>query len=160
GVQLVLEPPGGGPEAPVLGEPLGELAGGVVGGEIPEGPLLFLREEAACFQLEQGGDEDEKLAVDLEVAAPLLQEREHDLDDFDVGELELFLQDERQKEDERPLDRMKVERKLSDGAHRPNSMVSGGRGLSAQSSSAPAAGRWASGAPRSRADAATTVTPP
>jgi len=48
-----------------------------------------------------------------------------------------------------------LERELCDGAHRHNSMVSGGRGLWERSSSAPAAEQWTEGAPTSRAGAAT-----
>ena len=156
GVELLLEPARGSAEAPILRQPLGELARSVVGIEVLERHLLFLREEPARLQLEERGDEDEELAVDLQIAdRRSLQKRQHDLDDLDVRELELLLENERQKEVEGPFEGVEVERELCDGAHRHNSMVSGGRGLWERSSSAPAAERWAAGAPTSRAGAAT-----
>ena len=159
GVELVLEPARGGAEAPVLGQELGELARGVVGVEVLERHLFLLREEPARFQLQERGDEDEELAVHLEILAALLQECEDDLDDLDVRKLELLLEDEREQEVERPLEGVEVERELCDGGHGANRIFSGGRGLSAPSSSAPAAEPWAAVAPRSRSGAATRRTP-
>ena len=72
-----------------------------------------------------------------------------------VRELELLLEDEGEEQVEGALEGVEVERELCDGAHRANSMVSGGRGLSARSSSGPGAARSAAGVPRPPAGAAT-----
>src|SRR4029450_9818008 len=115
---------------------------------------FLLREEAARLQLEQRGDEDEELAVDLEILSPLGEEGQDDLDDLDVSTLGLFLQDEGEQEVEWALEGVEIERELCHGAHRQHSMFSGGRGLSARSSSAPGAEPWASASPTSRTAAA------
>src|SRR4029079_803343 len=96
GVEPFPEPARGAAEAPVLGKKLGELARGVVGVEVLEWHLVLLREEPARFQLQERCNQDEELAVHLEILAALLQEREDNLDDLDIRELELLLEDERE----------------------------------------------------------------
>ena len=102
---------------PVLGEPPRELLGRRLRLELGELGRL-LGEEAARLQLEQRRDEDEELAARLEVElVPLgepLEEREHDAGDVDLAQVELVLEDERQQQVERPLERVEVELELPD----------------------------------------------
>ena len=56
GVELLLEPARGRPEAPVLREPLGELARRVVRVEVVERRILLLREEPSSLELEERSD--------------------------------------------------------------------------------------------------------
>ena len=46
---------------------------------------------------------------------PLIEERDDDLDHLHVGKRELFLQDERQQEVERALERIEIEIELANG---------------------------------------------
>ena len=100
--------------AAVLGEAPRELLGGLLGLELAELGRL-VREERARLQLEQRGDEDEELAARLEVElVPLgqaLDEGEDDRGDVDLARLELLLQEQREQEVERALERVEVERR-------------------------------------------------
>ena len=103
--------------APVLGEPPRELLGGLLRIELCELGLL-VREERARLQLEQRRDEDEELAARLEVELlPLgqpLEEGDDDAREVDVPQVELLLEDEREQQVERPLERVEVELELPD----------------------------------------------
>src|SRR5581483_11786833 len=112
GLEPVAEPLGGVLHPAVLGEAPCELLGGRLGLELRELRSL-LREEAARLQLEERRDEDEELAARLEVellaVVQPLDEREHDAGDVDLRQVELVLQDERQQQVERALERVEVE---------------------------------------------------
>ena len=120
---------GAGPDAPVLGEPFGQLGGGLVGIEVFEPELAVVREQLAGLQLEQRGGEDEELAGGLERrrrafvtgrARPALDERQHDLGHLHVCERQLLLEHERQQQVERALERVEIELELANRkrAHR------------------------------------------
>ena len=137
--QPVAQPAGGLLGAPVLGEPARELLRGLLGVEL--GELGFLvREERPRLQLEQRRDEDEELAARLEVELLLLgeplEERDDDAREVDVPQVELLLEDEREQQVERPLERVEVELELPDD-HVPDPSAVTGRG----SSGRPCAGR-------------------
>ena len=130
GVELVLEPARGGAEAAVLREALGELAGRVVGVEVLEGHLFSSSGKSPrAFSSRSEATRTRNSPSTSRSPAALLQEREDDLDDLDVRELELLLEDERQQEVERPLERIEVERELATALTDSHSIVSGGRGL-------------------------------
>ena len=80
--------------APVLGEPAGELLGGLLGLELGELGVL-VGEELARLQLEQRRDEDEELAAGVEIELVALgeplEERDDDLGDVDLRQVELLL---------------------------------------------------------------------
>ena len=103
--------------APVLGEPPRELLGRLFRIELRELGRL-VREQRARLQLEQRRDEDEELAARLEVELlPLgqpLEERGDDAREIDVPQVELLLEDEREQQVERPLERVEVELELPD----------------------------------------------
>ena len=119
--QALLEPVRPGLDPAVLGKPLRKLGGRLVGVEVLELELLVLGEEHARLQLEEGRHEHEELAAELEVGGthpgfvPLLEERDDDLDHLHVRQRELFLQDERQQEVERALERIEIEVELANG---------------------------------------------
>ena len=102
--------------APVLGQPPRELLGRLLGLELGQLGLL-LGEERARLQLEQRRDEDEELAAGVEVEllalGEPLDEREHDRGEVDLGRLELLLQDQRQEQVERALERVEIELELA-----------------------------------------------
>ena len=79
---------------------------------------VLVREERARLQLEQRRDEDEELAARLEVELlPLgqpLEEGGDDAREVDVPQVELLLEDEREQQVERPLERVEVELELPD----------------------------------------------
>ena len=130
---------------PVLGEPPRELLGGLLGLELAELGRL-VREERARLQLEQRGDEHEELAARLEIELVSLRheldEGEHDRRDVDVARLELLLQEKREEQVERALERVEVELELTHG----------GRGRRRH-------GAEASPRPRTRLSAATSRSP-
>ena len=109
---------GGGADAPVGGEPLGQLVRSLLGIEILEVELLGA-EELAGLQLEERGDEHEELAAGLEVELVALgeplDERRDDVGDGHVGQLELLAEDQGQEQVERALKGIKVERKVTNG---------------------------------------------
>ena len=106
--------------APVLGEPPRELLGGLLGLELGELGVL-VGEEPARLQLEQRRDQDEELAARVEVELlPLgepLEERDDDAREVDVAQVELLLEDEREQQVERPLERVEIELELPHGSH-------------------------------------------
>ena len=112
--------------APVLGEPAGELLGGLLGLELGELGVL-LREHRARLQLEQRGDQDEELAagVEVELAAvgEVLDERDHDLGQVDLAERQLLAEHQRQQEVERPLERVEVQLEFADGQGHPERVL-------------------------------------
>ncbi len=67
----------------------------------------------------------------------MLDERDDDVGEVDVAQLELFAQDEREQEVERPFERVEVQLELAHG-HRHAAQASGatGRGSSGSPSSA------------------------
>ena len=117
--------------APVLGEPPRELLGRLLGLELGELGLL-VREERARLQLEQRRDEHEELAAGLEVELVArgqpLDERDDDRGDVDLARLELLLQEQRQEQVERALERVEVQLELADGVGaRAEASRAGGR---------------------------------
>ena len=94
GVDAFAEPDRGVLHAPVLGEPAGQLLGGLLGLELSElGSLV--REEVPRLDLQQRRDQDEELAacveVDLVAVGQALDERDDDLRHVDLGRLEASL---------------------------------------------------------------------
>src|SRR5438067_4299726 len=118
--------------APVLREAPRELLGRLLGLELCE-LCVLVREEPARLQLEQRSDEDEELAARLEIELlPLrepLEERGDDAGEVDVAQVELLLEDEREQQVERPLERVEIELELPD---RDARVGTGKAGTSAQ----------------------------
>ena len=135
--------------APVLGEPARELLRRLLGIELRELGVL-LGEQRARLQLEQRRDEDEELAARLEVEllalGEPLEERDDDPGEVDVPQVELLLEDEREQQVERPLERVEVEFQLPDD-HPRERIAATGRGPSGRPSSgrarSSAASPWA-----------------
>src|SRR5207247_7185310 len=71
-----------------------------------------LREDPARLQLEQGGEEDEKLPARLEIELvalkQALEEGEHDPGDVELAQIQLVLQDEGQQEVERAFECVEI----------------------------------------------------
>ncbi len=103
---------------PVLGEAARELLRGLLGLEVVELGRL-VREELPRLQLEERGYEHEELAARLQVelvaGSHQLDEGEDDRRDVDVARLEILLQQERQEQVERALERVEVELELTHG---------------------------------------------
>src|SRR4029078_7605993 len=97
--------------ASLLGEAPWVLLGRPLGLELRELGVL-LREELARLDLEQRCDEDEELAARVELDAvsrgQVLDERAEDGRDVYLRGLELILEDQREKEVERALERVEV----------------------------------------------------
>ena len=108
--------------APVLGQPAGQLLGGLLGLELGELGLL-LREHRARFQLEQRGDQDEELAAGVEIelatVGEVRDEGDDDLGQVDLPQRQLLPQHEREQEVERPFERVEVQLELADGQGHP-----------------------------------------
>src|SRR6185437_4612764 len=147
--KALAEPAGRLLRAPVLGEPPGELLRGLLGIELGELGFL-LGEERTRLQLEQRRDEDEELAAHLEIELVLLaeplEEGDDDAGEVDVPQVELLLEDEREQQVERPLERVEVELELPDNHPRDPSSVTG-RGPSGRPCAAPSARAAASARP-------------
>src|SRR5207244_5692290 len=98
--------------------------------------------QTARLQLQQRSDQDEELAAGFEVELAALREplaeRDHDPRDVDLGEVELLLQDQRQEQVERPLERVEVELQLA-YFHPRQANATAGRGPSGSPSPAPRA---------------------
>src|SRR5205823_3541294 len=118
--------------APVLGESAGQLLRSLLGLELEQRRRLG-REEPAGRQLQQRRHEDEELAARLEIELAALREPlaegDHDPRHVDLGEVELLLQDQRQQQVERTLERVEVELELP-YLHRRQPSVRAGRGPS------------------------------
>ena len=131
---------------PVLGEPARELLGRLLRLELGELRLL-VGEERARLQLEQRRDQDEELAAGLEIELVALgkplDEGDHDRGHVDVGRLELLLQQQRQEQVERALERVEVQLELAHDHHAARASGGVGRGRAGRPSSASA--RRASG---------------
>ena len=101
---------------PVLRQPPCELLRGLLGLELGELGAL-VGEELPRLDLEQRGDEHEELAASVEVdpvaRGQVLDEGDHDRRDVDLRGLELLLEDERQEEVERPLERIEVQLEIA-----------------------------------------------
>ena len=110
--EALAQPDGRFLHAAVLGEPPRQLLGGLLGVELGELGAL-LREQLPCLDLEQRGDQHEKLAAGLEIdlvtCRQVLDEGDDDLRDVDLGGLELILEDQRQEQVERSLERVEVQ---------------------------------------------------
>ena len=102
--------------APVLGEPPGELLGRLLRLELVELGAL-LGEQVPRLDLEQRRDEHEELAarVEVELVArrQVLDERDDDRRDVDLGRLELILEDQREEQVERALERVEVQLEIA-----------------------------------------------
>src|SRR5207237_5736097 len=114
------------------GEPPRELRGRLLGLGLCE-LCVLVGEEPARIQREQRSDEDEELAARLEIEpVPLrepLEERRDDAGEVDVAQVKLLLEDEREQQVERPLERVEVELELPD---RDARVGTGKAGTSAQ----------------------------
>src|SRR2546421_359264 len=139
--------------APVLREPPRELLGGLLRLELGELGRL-VREERPRLQLEERRDEHEELAARLEIELlPLgqpLEERGDDAREVDVAQVELLLEDQREQQVERPLERVEVELELSNDHAAERSAVTG-RGPWGR----PSASRWEPAASSPRASSST-----
>ena len=117
--------------AAVLGEAARQLLGGLLGLELGELGVL-VREHRARLQLEQRADQDQELAagVEVELAAlgEVLDERDDDLGEVDLPQRQLFAEDEREEEVERPFEGVEVQLELADGQHRRQGTAVTGRG--------------------------------
>ena len=100
----------------VLGEPPRELLGRLLRFELGELGLL-VREERAGLQLQQRRDQDQKLAaclqIELVALCQPLDEGDHDRGHVDVCRLQLLLQEQRQEQVERALERVEVQLELA-----------------------------------------------
>ena len=118
GAEALEEPGCGLLHAPVLREPSGELRRGLLGLELVELGRL-VGEERARLELEQGRHENEELAARLQVELVTLSESldecQDDGGDVDLPRLELFLQEQREEEVERPFEGVELELELADG---------------------------------------------
>jgi hypothetical protein len=87
-----------------------------------EALLLVGGEHEPRLQLQERGDQDEELGGRLEVelagALEELDVGEHDLRQIDLEEVDLLLQDQRQKEVERPVEDLEVKVERGDGHRR------------------------------------------
>ena len=133
----------------VLGEPPGELLGGLLRLEVGELGLL-LGEEVPRLDLEQRGDEHEELAARVEIELVALgemrDERDDDRGDVDVRRLELILEDERQEEVERALEGVEVQLQLAHGGrHHGDPSLGGSDAAAGRAQRAACAARPSSG---------------
>ena len=136
--------------APVLGEAAGQLLGRLLRLELGELGLL-VGEEVPRLQLEQRGDQDEELAagVEIELVAlgESLDERDDDAGHVDLGRLDRVLEQERQEEVERALERVEVQLEIADGTGHGRTLAPGSDAAlgHAHLRPAPAAGLLSSG---------------
>src|SRR4029450_3830650 len=107
----------------------------------------------AGLDLQQRGDQDQELAarieVDLVARREVLDERDDDVRDVDLGRLELLLEDEGEEEVERALERVEVQLEVANRRrHGGESSRAVGRARPARPSSASARRASTSGAAR------------
>ena len=112
----------------VLGEAPRELLGGLLRLELGELGLLF-GEQVPGLQLEQRRDQDEELAAGVEIELVALgeplDERDDDPGHVDLRRLDRVLEQERQEEVERPLERIEVQLEIADGAGHGRTLAPG-----------------------------------
>ena len=118
--------------APVLGQTAGELFGRDLRLELGQ-LCVLVGEHAARLQLEQRGDQDQELAarvqVELAFLGEVLDERDDDRREVDLGERDLLPEDERQQQVERAFEGVEVQLELADGhRHGPEGIAAIGRG--------------------------------
>ena len=128
-VEPLREPRGRRLHAPVRLEPLGQLLRRLLGAQVGE-VGCSLREELAGLDLEHRAHEHEELSAGLEIEPALvlepLGERRDDVGHLDLGEPQLLLEDERQQQVERALERVEVEVQHG-GCHPREANGAGGR---------------------------------
>ena len=114
--------------APVLRKAPGELLGGLLRLELGELGLL-VGEQVPRLQLEQRRDQDEELAAGVEVELVALgeplDERDDDPGHVDLGRLDRVLEQERQEEVERALERVEVQLEVTDGTGHARTLAPG-----------------------------------
>ena len=139
----------------VLGEPPGELLGRLLRLELVELGAL-LGEQVPCLDLEQRRDEHEELAARFEVELvsrrQVLDESDDDRCDVDLGRLQLILEDQREEQVERALERVEVQLEIANRRRHAATLVGGSDALAARNAHLAHRGRRPGARPAGRSE--------
>src|SRR5206468_1153994 len=117
GVEQLLQVLAGGAVAARVEHPREQLLGSLLRLEL-EQLLVFLAEHQARLQLQQRRDQDDEfggaLEIDLAAAFEVVEVGEHHLRELELEQVDLFAQDQRQQQVERPAEDLEVEVQAAD----------------------------------------------